>query len=185
MTMLPANAGTAMAAKRRCCDKRAVVPFALAAVLAGLGLASCEPNPDTDLSARIESVLLARQHPTPTVDQIVGGFDISLELGDDAPGPVDVAPANGTFTLVRESDQKAMTKLAIDSLTTRHLEAGQRASVHVTVAQQGVGQSLPTAVLDEICKSKPLRIDGTIADSPDGGLNTPVQSGSFDLLNCP
>jgi hypothetical protein len=181
MTLLPANAGTAMAARRRCFGKRAAALFALVA----LALASCEPSPETDLSARIDGVMLARQHPSPTVDQIVGGFDVYLELGDDAPGPVDVAPGNGTFTLVRESDQKAMTNLSVDCLTTRHLEAGQKASVHVTIAQQGVGQSLPTAVLDEICKSKPLRIDGTIGDSPDGGLNTPVQSGSFDLMNCP
>jgi hypothetical protein len=115
------------------------LPFAVAMV-AGLFSASCEPEPKKDLSGRIDSVMLARQHPSASVDQIVGGFDIYLELGEAAPGPADVAPGNGNFVLVRESDQKHMTGLSVDCLTTRHLNPGDKACVHVTVAEQGAGQ---------------------------------------------
>ena len=146
-----------------------MVRLVLAAVLAGIGAVSCQQDPDKDLSGSIDGVLLARQRPSASVDQIVGGFDIYLELGEAAPAATDVQPASGTFTLVRESDQKALTNLSVDCLTTRHLEPGDRGSVHATVAEQGAGQSLPTTLLDEICKSGWLRIDGIIADCPDCG----------------
>jgi hypothetical protein len=185
MTVLPAQAGTAMAGKVRCSIERTTARFAAAAMLAGLVFSSCDPQPKTDLSGRIDGVLLARQHPSLTVDELVGGFDICLELGEAAPGPVDVAPNNGTFKLVRESDQKPLTDLEVGCLTTRHIEAGQTGSVHVTVAEPGIGQTLPTPVLDEICASGMLRIDGIVSNSADGGLNTPLSSSSFELLNCP
>jgi hypothetical protein len=159
--------------------------FAVAALLAGILAASCDPDPRADLSGRIDGVMLARQHPSPTVDQIVGGFDVYLDLGEAAPASVDVAPGYGTFVLIRQSDQKSLATLQIDCQTVRHLDPGDQAIVHVTVAQQGVAQSLDTPVLDEICQSGYLRIDGNVSDSPDGGLNTPLQSGPFELMKCP
>jgi hypothetical protein len=188
MTLLPAKAGTAMAGTKRCPTngkKVAMAAVAAIALLAGIATVSCAAEPDKDLSGRIDGVLLGRQHPSPTVDEIVGGFDVYLELGKASPGPADVQPGTGTYLLVRQSDERAMADLRVDCLTTRHLEPGECASVHVTIAEQGVGQSLPTATLDELCRSGDLRIDGNVSDTPDGGLNTPLRSSSFKLLNCP
>ena len=169
MTPLPARAGTV---------------WALIVVLAGIGAGSCAAEPDTDLSGKIDGVMLARQRPSATVDEIVGGFDIYLELGAQAPAAVDVAPNTGSFVLVRESDQKALTDLKVDCLTTRHLVPGDKASVHVTVAQEGVAQTLPTALMDQICQAGWLRIDAIIPDTPGGTPNTPLRSVSFELINC-
>jgi hypothetical protein len=173
-----------MANTVRCSTRCTRAAVAAIALLASLAAASCAEEPDKTLTGRIDSVMIGRQHPSATVDQIVGGFDVYLQLGPAAPVSADVQPANGSYPLIRESDQQAMATLHVACLTTRHLDPGDSASVHVTIAEQGVGQSLPTATLDEICASRWMRIDGNVADNPDGGVNTPLQSTSFELQNC-
>jgi hypothetical protein len=174
-----------MARAVRCENSRTGAVLAAVMMAAGLSVASCGSDPDMALTGRIDGVMLARQRPTALIDQIVGGFDIYLDLGDDAPAAIDVKPGDGNFTLVRQSDEKALAVLRVECLTTRHIEPGDEASVHLTVAQEGVAQSLPTTVMDEICRSGSLRIDGVIADSLAGEPNTAVNSPSFALLNCP
>lgn len=173
-----------MANTVRCSTKSTRAAVAAIALLAGL-IMSCTDEPDNTLSGRIDGVMLGREHPSATVDQIVGGFDVYLQLGPAAPVSADVQPGNGSYMLVRESDQRAMAGLHVACDTTRHLDPGESASVHVTIAEQGVGQALPTATLDEICTSRWMRIDGNVADNPDGGVNTPLRSTSFELQNCP
>jgi hypothetical protein len=181
----PAGAGTATAYTVRCSTNKKKAAVAAIALLASLAAASCADEPDNTLKGRIDGVLLGREHPSATVDQIVGGFNVYLELGPAATVSADVQPGNGSYMLVRESDQRAMAGLHVACDTTRHLDPGESASVHVTIAEQGVGQALPTATLDEICTSRWMRIDGNVADNPDGGVNTPLRSTSFELQNCP
>jgi hypothetical protein len=150
-----------------------------ASLLASLALACSIPGPeDAMLNARIDGPALAVE-PVALGTSLTGSFELVLELGPEAPGPVTIGLES--FALARAGDRSTLlsplSAAAQGASFPLELGKGQSRSIRFRIEQ---AKLLEPAERDAIC-AEPVLVTGVIRTNDEP---KPVASAATTPAGC-
>lgn len=143
-----------------------------------LCLVGCDTEVSVSLSASIEQPRVAVEQLT-LGTRLTGGFDLVLEVGEEASSGSTVSPER--FELVRDGASVAALTVRSDGHSfPLRVEKGQLVRVPFVFDESAL---LAAGVRDAICAG-PVHIAGAVTDTLSGGRTTPLTSPAVTPSGC-